>query len=176
MALSLTIYIHRYDEIQMSNPGVTLKHKYFSFCSVSLSVHTLGWKRLSMPIKGWVCCSCPNDTHSTWNKGTASFGVSLFYPLKQSFKAPLLQRHPDLSQIENVRKINPGHREAQAIDFYISNVSRLAAFLCWSACLSGPAVVPACCQPVFSCKNSRLLSIFFPSFTPNSKDPCRCCG
>lgn len=91
--------------------------------------------------------------------------TELVFSSKQSFKAPLLYtRHPDLSQIENVRKINPGRREARAIDFHISNVSGLAEFLCYSACLWGRRVAPACCQPVY-----------FPSFTPNTKDPRRCC-
>lgn len=57
--------------------------------------------------------------------------TELVFSSKQSFKAPLLYtRHPDLSQTENVREINPGHREARAIDFHISNVSGPAEFLC----------------------------------------------
>ena len=96
----------------------------------------------------------------------------------ETFRAPLLYRRPDLSQIENVRKINPGHREARAIDFYISNVSGLAEFLCWTAGLWGRPGVPACCQTLYSCRNLQhwrafLFFNFFRHSPQSSKDPCR---
>lgn len=90
--------------------------------------------------------------------------MSLFSPRKLPLRAPPLFRHPDLSQIENVRKINPGRRQARAIDFCISNVSGLAEFLRWSACLWGRAAVPACRQPVHS-----LQRLFLPH-SPQTPD------